>query len=59
METIVFLGSYPYTPAELRLYWDNYPCLSISLVRYADDDVTSPSCCDWLIPGTFNDEIYC
>jgi hypothetical protein len=25
-----------------------------SLIRYADEDMASPSCCDWIIPGTLN-----
>lgn len=54
MDITVFLGSYAHSPDELRPYWDTHQCLSISLVRYADDDMASPSCCDWLIPGTFS-----
>lgn len=32
----------------------DYPYARFSLVRYADEDMASPSCCDWIIPGTAN-----
>ena len=30
----------------------NYTSICPTLVRYADEDHKSPSCCDWHIPGT-------
>jgi hypothetical protein len=23
----------------------------VSMIRYGDEDMSSPSCCDWIIPG--------
>lgn len=52
METIVFLGSYAMAPAIVaELAARGYRPVP-SLVRYADDDMQSPSCCDWIVPGT-------
>lgn len=45
---VAFVGQYANYPSELYS-WNN-----VSLMRYGDMDMLSPSCSDWLIPGTFS-----
>ena len=49
---VVFLGSYAMEPAIVaELAARGYRAVP-SLVRYGDDMMESPSCCDWIVPGT-------
>lgn len=56
MDYVVFLGAYAMEPAIVKeLETRGYHPVP-SLVRYADDDMQSPSCCDWIIPGTARED---
>lgn len=50
-EVIVFLGAAAMDVATVKDLAERGYRPVPSLVRYADDDMESPSCSDWMIPG--------
>jgi len=53
MSIIFFLGNVAWPVWQVQAFHDSGRNLSLSFVRYADDDNKSPSACDWIIPGTY------
>ncbi len=55
-DVVLFLGSVAMLPETVKDMAAQGFRPVPSLVRYADDDMESPSCCDWLVPGTIDIE---
>jgi hypothetical protein len=57
MEIFFFMGDAPLWRAEsVQLFHEQKRPLAISRVIYQDLNKISPSCCEWIIPGTW--ELY-
>ena len=51
-EIIIFLGACAMSPKTVRELDAQGFSPVPTLVRYADEDMLSPSCSDWIVPGT-------